>query len=398
MDDWMARVLAECPGRVAGTAACHRASEIVGDLFATVCGPHAVDREPFWMRPRGFLKFVAPGVASLYVTYALIGVGWYGAALLLALFPLLAFLSQIVFYRSYFDWLFPRRRGYNVVGDLPPQGEPRQRVILCAHHDAAYVFRVMERAPRLYPVAMVATLVVDLLAIILSVLALFGIRVYAYVLVWFMVGVTPLLVAHGAFTGERASEGVGDNLASVALIAEIVRGLLTPEGTSGLGHTAVRLISFDGEESGLRGSRAYCRTHQGELRGDVPVLVLNLESLYRLAHLCLVDRDLNGLVPLDAPLRERLVHLSHEMGYSHVRPVSLIFGSGATDAAEFARAGVPAATFLGISPDTSSLGESVYHTSRDTVGSVEPAALRAVAAVVTEFVLRLDREHSAPAP
>ncbi len=44
---------------------------------------------------------------------------------------------EVVRYRELIDPIFPRRKGENVAGFVPPGGETKQRVIVSAHMDTA---------------------------------------------------------------------------------------------------------------------------------------------------------------------------------------------------------------------------------------------------------------------
>ena len=73
--------------------------------------------------------------------------------------------------------------------------------------------------------------------------------------------------------------GAIDNLSAVSILLMIGRILkrhpeLQPEDTE------IRLVTFGCEEAGTRGSRAYVRAHEAELRAADAVFV-NIESIYR---------------------------------------------------------------------------------------------------------------------
>ena len=65
------------------------------------------------------------------------------------------------------------------------------------------------------------------------------------------------------------------------------------------------------------------------------------------------------------------------------------FGGGATDAAEFAKAGIPALSIIGL--DTTFSSENVpYHTSFDSVDKIEPEAVLACMQIAELFIMDID--------
>ena len=65
------------------------------------------------------------------------------------------------------------------------------------------------------------------------------------------------------------------------------------------------------------------------------------------------------------------------------------FGGGSTDAAEFAKAGIPALSIIGLDTTFTS-GEVPYHTSFDTVDRIEPEAVLACMQIAEQFILDAD--------
>ena len=57
------------------------------------------------------------------------------------------------------------------------------------------------------------------------------------------------------------------------------------------------LASFDAEECGIRGARAYIRAHREELL-KTKTYVLNMDTIYQVKDLNFMDADLNSTVKL----------------------------------------------------------------------------------------------------
>ncbi len=393
------RIVASCPRRLAGTESCHRAAEIIRDRFAEHCEPGEAVIERFRFHPTAFLKFVRPAILLVYLALLLVWLDQGVAALVVAPLTTIGFLTQVAFYKGSLDFLFPAATGSNVIGRIEPPGELRQQIMISGHHDAAYVFHTLNRFPRFYPFALAATLVMDLLsigaaiAVVVDPTTLDTVRV---VILAATVAWTPFMLGHWFMTTDAVSPGAGDNLMAVAIVDEIGRVVAEAKrrGQPLLEHTRIVLASFDGEESALKGARAYCDRHVDELSDpSVPTRVLNLESLYRLGNLCLQASDINGLVPLSQAMNDDLLRLAHAQGQHQASARSMAFLGGGTDAGEFARRDIEATTILGIIPDASTLGsDTVYHSLRDTTEHVEEAMVEATLSLVLAYLAEKDLE------
>ena len=396
------QVVQDCPRRLAGSESCHRAAEHIRERFAEHCAPGSAVIETFRFHPKAFLKFVRPAIALVYLALLLIWLDQGALALVVAPWTTIAFLTQIAFYKGTFDRLFPAATGANVLGRVDPPGPVLQQIIVSAHHDAAYVFHTMDRLPRFYPFALVGTLVMNLYAIAAAAVILADpgtVETVGMVTLIATAAWTPFMLGHWFMTGDAVSPGAGDNMMSVAIAAEVGRALdqAKRRGDPLLAHTRVVLASFDGEESALKGARAYCERHAAELFDTaVPTRVLNLESLYRLDHLCVQATDINGFVPLSKAMNDDLQRIAHAQGQAQVTARGIAFLGGGTDAGEFARRGVEATTILGIIPDASSLTlDTVYHSPRDTTEHVEEAIVEATLSLVLAYLVEKDGELQA---
>ena len=69
--------------------------------------------------------------------------------------------------------------------------------------------------------------------------------------------------------------------------------------------------------------------------------------------------------------------------------MNMPFGGGSTDAAEFAKAGIPALSIIGLDTTFTS-GNVPYHTNFDTVDKIEPEAVLACMQIVEQFILEID--------
>jgi len=174
------------------------------------------------------------------------------------------------------------------------------------------------------------------------------------------------------------------------MLVELARRLADPArpGKSSLNQTRITFVSFDAEEPGLRGSRAYLKQRQDQLQ-SMPTFMLNIDSIYNDKHLQFLVSDLNGSIQLSNDLAEQYQGLAASAGISS-KLTRMVFGGGATDAAELTRAGVQATTMLAMSTALVRVG-LVYHIAKDTVDAIAPEAVRACLEVACRLVEKLDQ-------
>ncbi len=356
-----------------------------------------VEIQEFSCRPAAFLGFLSGAAAVNAAAAALLAFGFLSASL--ALYALVAVLAvtQFGLYREVVDRAFPRRACANVVGALDPKGPVTRQVLVSGHHDTAYEFRYLRLSPYLY----------------VAVNAWYGLAVYAMPLL--LVGLVaarglgaatlspgllrglglfaaaPALLFMGSFS-RRSVPGAGDNLVASGIAlhaAQVFRERLRADPAA-LSGTRLLFVSFDGEEAGLRGSRAFAARNRALLQ-SVPTAMLNLESFYKLEDLSVLFSDLNGFCKLSPRVAGLWLEEAAAEGVK-VRPQKLYYGLGATDAAELAKVGVQAATLLGVRTSPFGAGRIVYHTRDDVPENIEPAVVDAAMRLTVRMVDRLARE------
>lgn len=398
--DFTDEVVERYPNRLAGTEACHNAANRIKEEFIKNCDPDSVQVEHFTVHPKSFLKYI-PGLVALY---------FIGSILLYLQFPLPAFLgyalaifvfySQFVRYWEIFDPLFPKATGYNVFGSIEPEGEVRQQVVVSAHHDAAYVFQLVAHAPKYYAKLINAGMLFLLLGLLVSligtILTLFHIPAPGWAQPWVPVA----LIAGGVFllplafftTGE-VSPAAGDDMIAVAVANETAKLFHDAKqaGMNPLRHTRLIVASFDAEEAGLRGARAFCKKHGKEFL-HAKLYVFNIDTLYKVEDLCFLDKDLNASVRLSHEMAQDCVDTAKSLGYP-AKITGMPFGAGSTDAAEFGKLGVEAINMAGVSFDISKFSEGlVYHTRNDVTKYIELELVEAALKIVRDYILKKDSE------
>jgi hypothetical protein len=383
--------------RLAGTPECLQAAERIHDELLSACD--SAEMESFSFHREAFLSFMKVFfIAYLSAIPALIfGDYWLVPAVLCLLFGSAFALTEFLLYLTPFDRFFRRHCGYNVSGFIEPAGEVKQQIIVSGHHDSAYVFNFFKGRQKLYAPRIILGLIVYHFLLLLFVF--WGLAECFHVstpgianLVRVFWGVGFLFVLQFYFfTSKEISPGAGDNLIAVAMCLKLAQrfGFAKKKGHSLLQHTRLIFASFDAEESGLRGSRAYCRKNREALK-SIPTYNFNLESIYNVNELSFLTKDVNQYVRLSKPMVDECMDVTRQLGHD-AEEGPITWGGGATDAAEFARIGVAATSLLGMKNRFIRDGLS-YHTLEDTVDKIDPAAVRASLEVVAGFLFKKDSE------
>lgn len=384
--------------RLAGSEACREAAEAIRSRIGTICDSTTI--EDFAVHPGAFLGFIK----VLVVVYAI-------DALALAFIPLAsivlgaASIAVLVFgfllYREVLDPFFPAREGHNVVGVLEPEGEVLRQVIVSGHHDSARVFNFYIDRPELYSrriyggigsvVALwIASIVVALVSGLAMKTALIGVDLLRAISAAAFLGLFPFVLHLWFFASDKGTPGAGDNLVASAIALEVVAEFARRrEAGKGLSHTRLVFASFDAEEAGLRGARAFARRRRQEF-ASLPSYGYNMDCVYNLSDLSFLTSDLNGSVKLDAEATARLAKLAAAEGLpSTTMPIAFL--TGGTDAAELAAAGVHATSLIAMRWGNDARSQA-YHTPRDTIDSVDPAAVEALIRLGLRFIESLEAE------
>lgn len=372
--------------------ACGEAEKELGRLFAAeierACS--RVDFEDFTCSPKAFM-----GLFPFLVFAYVVGLVFYffvpAVSFALAAVGLTALLLEVVRYREFADFLFPRREGQNVAGVIPPRGEVKRRLIVCAHLDSAYEFKIWYWFKSLAVPVMVTAL--------LSVAVLMGAGLARLIagesgppeaLAFKIIGValiatSPLVLVMAFWHTGYVVPGAVDNMSGVSVLAGLAKYLeqAPANGEFYPENTEVVLLACSSEEAGLRGARRYAARHRDEF-GDVPTRALILDSIHDEQFLTVFKRELWPGAKHDRGMVALVRDSARAAGYE---PKVAIMPLGASDAAAFTLAGIPS-TFV-CCMDSSRIVPH-YHTRLDTVDLIRPESLACVLAMTIEALKSID--------
>ena len=141
MTDGIRYVCERYKNRAPGTESERKAQEFFRDELKKYADE--VEMEDFDLHPHAFMGFII--LAGLF---SLISVFMYWLApkgmvfpiigMVLTFVSILMFIFEFLMYRSFVDFLFPKRVSRNVMARRKPSGEVKRRIIFGGHADAAF--------------------------------------------------------------------------------------------------------------------------------------------------------------------------------------------------------------------------------------------------------------------
>lgn len=392
LDDWaayvvaMAREVIESIGpRPPASEGETRAQLFVRDqLRSWVDGTVEVER--FRVAPKAFMSMPqATGLLLAAATICQWGSPWLTAGF--SLLAVLVILFELILYRPFLDPLCRKRTSHNVIAVQAPSGNITRRLVLNAHPDAAYEWRLLCRFPAIFPLLMFYSLVGLMVIICVDLLrpffdgagtaGAFGTAIE--VTRWAFV---PSILVGLTFTSfSRVSPGANDNLSGVFAITGLAR-YLRQTGIR-LDCTELVYLVTGSEEAGLRGAKAYLQRHAAPWR-DVPTILITLDTLRDLEHLKVYNRDRNGLVQHNAAVCSLLHDAGSRCGLELDYATVIL---GASDAAAFSEVGIASAALCAMDPRPA----DYYHNRRDHWDNMSVECIRKTCELLLDAVRQYDR-------
>ena len=378
--------------RLVGSVSCLECGNYLLQCFDKFCDTTHI--QEFKVNPRAFLAFFKISVVCYFITLLALWFKFLVIAGIISTISVFVIITQFFFYKEVIDFLYPQKLGQNVFGSIEPIDEVKQQIIISAHHDSAHIFnyladdaasfprKIMISNSSVFAIAIVSwglviaqTLGLNITSPTFISATIFTILAYWVGNLWF-------------FFDERGTPGAGDNMVCTALAMEVGKYFAQQKkNNKGLQHTRVIVASWDGEEAGLRGARAYIKKYKTELQ-TVKTYNFNLECMYDHEQLAFLTSDLNSFVPLSIDMVDECLAVSKDLDIN-IKKVAFPFLGGGTDAAEFAKAGIEATTLAGMQwVDRGE--EPAYHTLRDTIDAVDPIAVSKSIELGIHYIMRKD--------
>jgi hypothetical protein len=398
--DYMYEFVDRAVSEIGPRESCSEAEEELGRMFAEEIEPACdwVETQEIICSPRAFLGFF-PYLVLLYLAGVAFYYIYFPVSVFLAAIGIVVLYYEVVRYRELIDPLFRKRRGVNVAGFVQPSGRIRKQVIVSAHLDSAYEFKVWYWLKSLSVLAMILAFLAPVLLLGASVA-----RSITYtsgepesaaynILGIILLSLSPIVVLFAFFHTRYVVPGAMDDMAGIGVLAGLARylqyarhgGLFFPTNTE------VVLLAMSSEEAGLRGAKRYAARHVMEYE-EIPSYAIFLDNIADENHLTVFKRE----VWCGAKMDPYLVDVAQRAAAINKFEIkTAIMAVGATDASAFARAGIPS---VSICCYNSARLMPNYHTRHDTIEHVQPKSLAVSLQMVIDMIKRIDGDSYTPAP
>jgi aminopeptidase YwaD len=382
--------------RLAGSESCWNAARSLQQNLQVICG--RADLEPFTTHPTAFMGSLQLSALVYFASVGFLHLNMLHLAAICFLFIGLIGIFEFAYYREFMDWLFPRKTCANLIAKLEPEEKAVQQIILSGHHDSAQESGLLRRWQQLYALKIVMVDFFNTVGLVFSWLWVFypigseKTAAFAHYPTWFLTFGILFVLSRLFVVSKRGTPGAGDNLIVSAMLPELANMFVNRDcpGKSMLRRTRLIFLSFDAEESGLRGSKEFARRHRTELQ-SLPTYMLNIDCVYNVNEVQFLTTDINNTRHLSRELAEKCARLAGDAGYPQ-KLNRMPFGGGGTDAAPLVRVGVKATTLVAMPVGLIRDG-LVYHTLRDTVDAIEIEAVEACLHIAHDLVLDIDRNE-----
>ena len=313
-------------------------------------------------------------------------------AIVLIVVTISYFILEVMKYHETFDFLFPKRESKNIIGTINPKKEVKNTVIFSAHHDSAFEFNTFYYLKRFGQIIinvgylgvgiMFIAIILKLIFFIMSIENTILFSVFGIIFIGFI----PIILVYVFFHSYKPVLGAFDNLSGVSVLLGLAKFLSENKNNEEIfpNYTRVHLISFAGEEAGLRGAKRYVKEHYEELVSN-QTRVVNMDSIAKKDFIVIHNKESGIGAKHDPLVFEPLFDIAKNLNLN-AKLLPLPFG--ATDGAVFSKKNIPTAAIGGLN-----LKEELapyYHTRNDTPAVVEKEALGQFAQVCVEYLKLID--------
>ena len=352
--------------------------------------------EEFTLHRQGFMGFipftVACGIASVFVN-------WFAspiAALILCICAFVPLFFEFLMYKEFDDFLFPKQTSHNMIAVRKPKGEVKQRIVMVGHSDSQfewtlnYLIGGLQAKLFVEIPAVVGLIVQTVFALVCIIAGKGGAAVNIQSARWFFIlffviscVFIPFEFAFLFFQSwTKSVPGASDNLSGCYVGMAVVKAL--DEAKVRFENTEVVVICSGSEEAGLRGSKAYAKAHEKELK-EIPTCVVALDTFRDLETMAVYHRGLSGTLQHHDGTKVLVHDACANCGFD-VKYESIYIGG--SDAASFTQRGIPATGFAAMDPAP----PRYYHTRLDTPENLRPEAIKAGIEIMIEACCMFDKD------
>lgn len=352
--------------------------------------------EEFTLHRQGFMGFipftVACGIASVFVNWFASSI----AALILCICAFVPLVFEFLMYKEFDDFLFPKQTSHNMIAVRKPKGEVKQRIVMVGHSDSQFEWTLNYligglQAKLFVEIPAVVGLIVQTVFALVCIIAGKGgaavnIQSARWFFILFFVVSCVFIPFEFAFlffqSWTKSVPGASDNLSGCYVGMAAVKAL--DEAKVRFENTEVVVICSGSEEAGLRGSKAYAKAHEKELK-EIPTCVVALDTFRDLETMAVYHRDLSGTLQHHEGTKVLVHDACANCGFD-VKYESIYIGG--SDAASFTQRGIPATGFAAMDPAP----PRYYHTRLDTPENLRPEAIKAGIEIMIEACCMFDKD------
>lgn len=351
----------------------------------------SVKRETFKVNPKAFMSFVSHAGACLMGATAINTAAAFGkiskrkalgsAALIGG--AVAGIVGEFFLYKKMYDPLFKEEISGNVIAVRKAKGETKRRIIISGHSDSAPEWTYTYKLGSNGVIAVAGYAIAGLGYTVATTAALLS-------------GKAPKKMALGqlaflpAYAGlfkfvdhKNYVDGANDDLTGCYISSAVMKYL--SDNDIRFENTEIVAVLTGGEESGLRGSKAYFEAHP-ELKNDgVETIFIGLDTIRDGDYMMIYERDMTGTVKNDKDVCALLKNAGLKQGKDI--PVGAI-PLGSTDAAAASQAGIKAASLVAMDPAPA----QYYHTRLDTADILVPEVIDKVLNIVLQAIYDFDEK------
>ena len=343
--------------------------------------------QQFEIHPRAFIgsipldaliSLIACGffIAGVYFGKAL----FYAISLILTLITATIIIVEYILFLPFTDKLYPKLTGQNLYMVRKAKNTPKRRIILCGHADAAYEMPILKH----FPVALIyicigSAFLYWALNFIFCYLGLAGflparvLHSFALIEIVNAILFAPLLFF---VDWNTIVDGANDNLTGCFLAMSILREMADKDIR--YDDTDICCLITDGEESGLRGARAFANENIEEML-SLNTIVIAPDTVHSVEELKIFSRGINYTESNSEEVCNLLYFAAMKNGLD--LPTAEFY-PGANDSEAFSAIGVKAAAICGVAFTP----KDYYHTVRDTYTNLNPECIRLVRNILKDAI------------
>jgi Zn-dependent M28 family amino/carboxypeptidase len=198
----------------------------------------------------------------------------------------------------------------------------------------------------------------------------------------------PIILAYILFHTYNPVYGAFDNLSGVSVVLGIGKFLAENKNNAEIfpKNTKIYLISFAGEEAGLRGAKRYIEVHYNQLKEE-GTIVVNMDGIGKKDLIIIHDKEPGIGAKHDPRIYKPILEIAKSINpKAKLSPLPF----GATDGAAFSKKGISAVSIGGLN-----LKDELppyYHTRLDTPETVDKEALGQFVKICLKYLKYIDSQ------